>query len=157
MEILRQKFLTAKTGAAMTNKATSKNKQGSSRRKSSPGRNLLLTLSLVPLVIGILLIGAWVLDISIFDESQLHVTVGILFLLLSFTLSNVIQKRWRLAAGWGLLMFADIIVLIWFNVWAQMFAVSVGLVGVVFIGIEFYKQYQQGKSTKAKKRKAPSA
>lgn len=141
----------------MTNKATSKNKPSSSRRKSSPGKNLLLTLSLVPLVIGFLLIGAWVLDISILDESQLHVTVGILFLLLSFTLSNSIQKRWRLTVGWGLLMCADIIILIWFNVWAQMFALGVGFLGVVLIGIEFYKQYQQGKTKKTKNKKPLSS
>jgi membrane-bound ClpP family serine protease len=123
----------------MAKKAASKTKPS---RRSTPGGNLLLTLTLVPLVIGILLIIAWVLDFSIFDEPQLNVTVGVLFLLLSFALSNVLQKRWMLAAGWGLLMCADIIILAWLHVWAQSIALVVGLAGMVFIGIEFLGQYR---------------
>lgn len=126
----------------MTKKHPSKARHGKPSQRSSPGRNLLLMLTLVPLVIGILLILAWLLDMSIFEKPELHVTVGILFFLLSFTLSNVIQKRWMLAAGWGLLMCADIILLIWLQVWAQAAAIVVGLVGVVFLGREFYRQYQ---------------
>ena len=135
----------------MTKKSMSKNKMDASRRKSTPGHNLLLTLTLVPLVVGILLIAAWVLDIAIFDEPQMLVTVGILFFLLSFTSSNVVQKRWRLAAGWGLLACADLIILAWLHVWAQSIAVVVGLTGLVFLGIEFYRQYQLGKAEKANK------
>ena len=135
----------------MAKNPPSKGKQVKSVRKSTPGKNLLLTLTLVPLVIGILLIGAWALDISIFDEPVLHVTVGILFFLLSFTLSNVLQKRWMLATGWGLLMCADIVILAWFHVWAQSVAIAVGLVGLGFLGVEFYRQYQLNKLEKAKK------
>lgn len=126
----------------MTKKSTSKNKQVTLQRKSKPGSNLLLTLTLVPLVIGILLIVAWVLDIAIFDEPQLHVTVGVLFFLFSFAVSNILQKRWMLAAGWGLLLCADIIILAWLHVWAQSVALVVGLAGVVLLGIEFYRHYQ---------------
>ena len=135
----------------MTKKSTSKNKRSDPQRRSTLGGNLLLTLTLVPLVIGIILIIAWALDISIFDESQLHVTVGILFFLFSFTASNVLQKRWMLAAGWGLLMSADIIILAWLHVWAQSAALVVGLSGVVLLGIEFYRQYQLGRVKKASK------
>lgn len=135
----------------MAKKTTSKTPKTSSLRKSAPGKNLLLTLTLVPLVIGIILIVAWVLDIDIFDEPQLNVTVGIMFFLLSFAVSNVLQKRWMLAAGWGLLMSADIIVLAWLHVWAQSVAIVVGLVGLVLLGIEFYRQYQLGKAKKTGK------
>ena len=135
----------------MTKKSISKNKQSDPQRRSTLGGNLLLTLTLVPLVIGIILIIAWALDISIFDEPQLHVTVGILFFLFSFTASNVLQKRWMLAAGWGLLMSADIIILAWLHVWAQSAALVVGLSGVVLLGIEFYRQYQLGRAKKVSK------
>lgn len=135
----------------MAKKSTSKNKQVASRQRSTPGRNLLLTLTLVPLVIGILLIVAWALDIAIFDEPQMHITVGILFFLLSFTVSNVVQKHWTLAAGWGLLMCADIIILAWLHLWAQGAAMVVGLFGLVLLGIEFYRQYQSSRVEKANK------
>ncbi len=120
-------------------------KRKTSTKRSSPGRNVFLALTLVPLVIGIILIGAWVLDLEILDNPQSQITVGIFFFLLSFTASNVIQKRWRLAIGWALLAIADIVTLAWLNVVAQGLALILGLVGAILLGIEFYKQYQQGK------------
>lgn len=126
-------------------KISKTNKRTPPTKGSSPGRNVLLSLTLVPLVIGIILIGAWVLDIEILNDLQSQITVGIFFFLLTFTASNAMQKRWRLAAGWAFLSFADIITLAWLNVVAQVSAIIVGLIGIVFIGTEFYKQYQQGK------------
>jgi hypothetical protein len=122
------------------------NKNSSLRKESSPGKNVLLSLTLVPLVIGIILIGAWVLDIELLENPQSQVTVGIFFFLLTFTASNAIQKRWRLAAGWGLLAIADLVTLAWLNLAAQVVAIGAGLVGVIMLGIEFYRQYQQGKT-----------
>lgn len=133
----------------MAKKSSKQNKKTASKR-SSPGKNVLLSLSLVPLVLGIIFIGAWVLDLELLDTPQSQVTVGIFFFLLSFTASNAIQKRWRLAMGWGLLAVADIVTLAWLNVAAQVFAISLGVIGVLFLGIEFYKQYQQGKTKKGK-------
>ena len=129
---------------------TSKQNRKSVTKRSSPAKNVFLSLTLVPLVLGIILIGAWVLDLELLDTPQSQVTVGIFFFLLTFTASNAIQKRWRLAAGWGLLAVADIVTLAWLNVAAQIIALSMGVIGVVMLGIEFYKQYQQGK-TKNKK------
>lgn len=126
-------------------KRSSKAQKAGSAGPSSPGRNVLLALTLVPLIIGLLLIGAWALDIAIFDDPQSPVTVAVLFLLLGFALSNVVQKRWRLAAGWGLLMLADLVLLVWLEVWAQAAAIGLGLVGLAFLGIEFYGQYRQNK------------
>ena len=131
----------------MANKKTSK----PSPKRSSPGRNVFLALTLVPLIIGVILIGAWILDIELLDTPQSQVTVGIFFFLLTFTASNAIQKRWRLSAGWGLLAIADIVTLAWLNVAAQVIALGVGGIGLVFLGMEFYKQYQQDKAKKAAK------
>ena len=79
------------------------------------------------------------------DSLQSQITVGVFFFLLSFTASNAVQKRWNLTAGWGILAVADLIVLAWLNVWAQAIASVVGLVGIVVLGIEFYKQYRLNK------------
>jgi len=129
-------------------KKSSKKSRKPSTKQSSPGKNVFLALTLVPLVIGIILIGAWVLDIEFLDTPQSQVTVGIFFFLLAFTTSNAIQKRWRLAAGWGLLAVADIVTLAWLNVAAQVIALCLGLIGLISLGVEFYKQYQQGKTKK---------
>ena len=130
----------------MPKKIQRNNKQLTPGKGSSPGKNVLLALTLVPLVIGIILIGAWVLDLELLENPQSQITVGIFFFLLTFTASNAIQKRWRLAAGWGLLAIADIVTLAWLNLAAQVVAISVGLVGIILLGIEFYRQYQQGKT-----------
>jgi hypothetical protein len=124
------------------------NKRSTSEKGSSPAKNVLLALTLVPFVIGIILIGAWVLDLELLENSQSQVTVGIFFFLLTFTASNAIQKRWRLAAGWGFLAVADIVTLAWLNLAAQIIALSLGGIGIILLGIEFYKQYQQGKTKK---------
>lgn len=132
----------------MSKKPTKNKNQSTSRKGSSPGKNVLLALTLVPLVIGIILIGAWVLDLELLENPQSQVTVGIFFFLLTFTASNAIQKRWRLAAGWGLLAVADIVTLAWLNLAAQIVALSLGLIGLALLGIEFYRQYQAGKTKK---------
>lgn len=128
----------------MKKKSKQKNTRITAHKRSGLGKNLLLTLTLVPLVIGVLLIGAWVLDILVLDDFQAQITVGVLFFLLSFAASNALQKRWRLAAGWGLLMCADLVLWAWLKVWAQVTALGVGLIGLVILGVEFYKQYRTG-------------
>ena len=125
----------------MAKKATKKNKK---KKRSSLGKNILLTLTLVPVVLGILLILAWALDLEIL-ENQSEIQVGIFFILLGFALSNVLQKKYGLAAGWGALAIANLIILTWWNVWAQVIAAIAGLAGLIFLGIEFYKQYQRDK------------
>ena len=134
----------------MAKKSTSKGKKTSPTKKSSPGRNVLLSLTLVPLVIGLILVGAWVLDLEILGEAQSQVIVGIFFFLVSFAASNALQKRWMLAGGWGLLAVADLVTLAWLNLAAQVIALGLGLVGVILLGIEFYNQYLQNKKDKTK-------
>jgi len=130
-------------------KKTSKKKKRTKR--TSPGKNILLMLTLVPIVIGVLLILAWALDFEIL-ANQSEVQVGLFFLLLGFALSNVLQKRLGLAAGWGALAVADLIILTWWNIWAQAIASIAGLSGLIFLGVEFYKQYQRDKLGKAGKK-----
>lgn len=132
----------------MPKRSQKNNKKLSSKKRSSPAKNVFLSLTLVPLVIGIILIGAWALDLELLENPQSQVTVGVFFFLLAFTMSNAIQKRWQLAAGWGLLAIADIVTLAWLNVTAQIIALSVGLIGIVLLGIEFYKQYREGRTKK---------
>lgn len=127
----------------MAKKSIPNIKKTRTQRSVPQGKNLLLTLSLVPLVIGFLLLGAWVLDLEILPDAGSQITVAIFFFLLSFTLTNLIQKRWRLALGWGLLAAADIIALGWLNVVVQVIALTLGAVGLVFLGIEFYRQYKK--------------
>jgi len=87
---------------------------------------------------------AWGLDFVIL-ENQSEIQVGIFFLLLGFALSNTLQKKYGLAAGWGSLAVADLIILTWWNVWAQIIAAAAGLAELIFLGIEFFKQYQRDK------------
>lgn len=104
-----------------------------------------MTLTLVPVVIGLLLILAWALDMEIL-KNQSEVQVGIFFLLLGFALSNTLQKRFGLAAGWGSLAVANLVILTWWNIWAQVIAGIAGLAGLIFLGTEFYKQYRQDRT-----------
>lgn len=120
------------------------------QKRASLRNNIFMTLTLVPVVIGIILIGAWALEIEVL-KNQSEVTVGVLFFLLGFTASNALQKRYKLAAGWGALAVADLILLTWLSVWAQGVALVVGLAGLVYLGIEFYRQYQQDKEKEGKK------
>jgi hypothetical protein len=45
---------------------------------------------------------------------------------------------------------ADLVTLAWLNVAAQIVALSVGVVGLALLGIEFYRQYQQNKTKNRK-------
>lgn len=109
--------------------------------------SVLLTLTLVPMVIGILMIGAWALDILFWEDAQAQVIVGILFILVSFAASNALQKKWRLAAGWSLLALSDIIILIWLNVTVQIFALVIGGAGILIIIFEFISQWKKNKKS----------
>ncbi len=129
----------------MAKKRTSNNK-GSPKEKRSPARNVWLMLTLVPLIIGILLIFAWAMDFLLLEDPQAQLFVGIFFFLLSFAASNALQKRRGLAIGWALLMLADLILLAWLNLWAQIAAILVGVAGLGFILVEFYRQYRQGQA-----------
>ena len=109
--------------------------------------NILLTLTLVPMVVGILMIGAWALDILFWEDAQAQIVIGILFILISFAVSNALQKRWRLAVGWSLLAISDLIVLFWLNVTVQIIAIGIGSVGLLIIISEFILQWKKNKKS----------
>jgi hypothetical protein len=135
----------------MTQRKSSRSKKTDLQRPPAPQNNLLLTLTLVPLVLGILLIGAWALDIPVLGDYQSQITLGILFALASFTASNVLTRRLQLAAGWGLLTVADLVLLISLALWAQIVAIAVGIVGLVLLLVEFYRQYRQNQERQGRK------
>lgn len=135
----------------MTQKVSRKNGKNTAAKRLSPAQNVFLALTLVPLIIGVILVGAWVLDLEILENPQSQVTVGVFFFLLAFSASNLVQKRWRPATGWGLLAIADLVTLAWLNVAAQGVALVAGLCGVVLLALEFYTQYQSQKAHNRKK------
>jgi hypothetical protein len=124
-----------------------KPKRKKSKRNSN---NILLSLTLVPMVIGLLLIGAWAIDIYIFNVPETQTLTGMLFILFSFAASNILQKKTRLAVGWSFLTVADVVLLLWVELWAQIVAIILGVVGVGIILYEFYHRWQEERS-KAKK------
>lgn len=104
----------------------------------------LLATSLVPLVIGGLLIVGWALDI-LFWEGQIQPIVGGLFILLSFAAANALQRNWNLAVGWLLLAIADVLVLSWLHIWVQIFSGILALIGISLLLWEFYQRYKTQK------------
>lgn len=120
-----------------------KKRKGTKRSKEASGKNLLLSLTLVPLVIGILLIGAWGLDLYVFDDPQTQPLVGLLFMLFSFSASNALQKKRNLAIGWILLFLADLVLLLWVELWAQIIAIISGVIGAGFLLVAFYHRWKE--------------
>ncbi len=131
----------------------------STKSKPAPGRkatgsfwkNLSLTLTLVPLIVGFLLVGAWLLDIILWESPDTQIVIAILFILVSFAASNAIQGHWILATGWALLTLSDLMVLTWINLWAQIAAFVFGAAGLGFLGFEFFRRWRQQKQDKPKK------
>lgn len=136
----------------MAKKVSPKSRKTASAERPSPARNVFLALTLVPFILGLILIGAWVLDLAVMDTPQSQVTVGVFFFLLAFTASNLFQKRWRLAIGWGLLAVADLVTLAWLNLAVQVAALAAGLGGFVLLALEFYAQYKMNKASEGKKK-----
>ncbi len=101
-----------------------------------------LALTLVPLVIGGLLILAWALDLNLFELPQTQIYVGLLFILLGFGASNALQKNWNLMAAWLLLAGADFILLAWVSLYTQFLGFLVGGLGLILLLFEFYKRYR---------------
>ena len=102
-----------------------------------------LALTLVPLVIGGLLILAWALDMNLFEQPETQVYIGILFILIGFAASNAIQKNWNLLAAWLLMAAADLILLVWVNLYIQVLGFLLGGLGLTLLLYEFYKRYQE--------------
>ncbi|MFC1879278.1 hypothetical protein ACFLZW_05140 [Chloroflexota bacterium] len=121
------------------------------RRNKGSWTRLFLMLTLVPMVLGVLLIGAWGLDIYIFDDPQSQTLVGMLFILFSFAISNMLQKKRDLAIGWSLLTVADLVLLLWVELWAQIVALIAGVVGLGFLVTVFYRRWKEERAKIKKK------
>lgn len=125
----------------MASKKTLK-KPATKRKNAEPTwLRVLLALSLAPLILGVVLIGAWSLDITLIGELESQIWIGLLLILFSFTLSNLLQKKWGLFAGWLLLTIADFLLLKLVDLRVQIFALVLAALGMGFLIIEFYKQY----------------
>ena len=126
----------------MASKKTLK-KPATKRRNVEPTwLRVLLALSLAPLILGVVLIGAWSLDITLIGELESQIWIGLLLILFSFTLSNLLQKKWGLFVGWLLLTIADFLLLKLVDLRVQIIALVLAALGMGFLIIEFYKQYR---------------
>lgn len=113
-------------------------------KEDRPGwSKLLLMLTLVPMVMGVLLILAWALEFNMLGNPDDQIVVGFLFILFSFAASNAVQRNWRLAGGWALLAVADLLVLSWLEVWVQILSMLAGAAGLALIVIEFVQRYRE--------------
>lgn len=131
--------------------ARSTKKNTATKQTALSGKRLnsvLLTLTLVPFIIGIILIGAWLLDLSLLEPMNTQITVGIFFLLGSFALSNAIQQKWLPAAGWTLLCLSDWLIL---SLLQAAVGLVIGALGLILVGIEFYKRWKAGPTSMAGK------
>lgn len=125
----------------MASKKTSIKKSARNQQAQPQIIRILLALTLAPLILGIALIGAWSLDITLIGELESQVWVGLLLILFSFTLSNLLQKKWGLFAGWGLLTVADFMLLRWVDLRVQIVALALAAIGMGFLIIGFYRQF----------------
>ena len=105
-------------------------------------RRILLALTLAPLILGVVLIGAWSLDITLIGELENQIWVGLFLILISFTLSNLIQKKWVLFAGWLLLSIADYLLLRVVELRVQIVALALAAIGIGLLLTEFYRQFR---------------
>lgn len=126
-------------------------KKRSSKKNASSRPSLLLALTLVPMVIGGLLILAWGLDFDIWDPPEVQVWIGILFILLSFAASNALQQKWLPATGWLLLSVADFLLLRWVALWIQVVAFVMAAAGIGLILFEFIRNWRSNSKSKTKK------
>jgi hypothetical protein len=130
-------------------KTNSKSLSKSPEEPLSHWARIALSLTLVPLIGGLVLIGAWALDIQLTPDLDSQAWVGLLFMLLSFILSNLIQKRWWLFAGWLLVGISDFIFLTWVNLWAQVLAGIIGVIGAIILLFEFYRRIGENAEQKS--------
>jgi len=127
--------------AAKKNVATKSHRP---QKTSQPAwKNVALTLTLIPLGAGLILIFAWALDWNLIGVIESQVWVGVFFLLLSFAFSNLIQQRWLLFFGFLLLAIADLVFLLWVNIYAQAVAGILGALGLGLIGYRYFQQISQ--------------
>ena len=119
-------------------------KAATKRQKPEPTWiRVLLALTLAPLILGVVLIGAWSLDITLIGELESQIWVGLFLILVSFTLSNLLQKKWDLFAGWLLLTIADYLLLKLVDLRVQILALALAAIGMGLLIVGFYRQFRR--------------
>lgn len=103
----------------------------------------LLALTLAPLILGVVLIGAWSLDITLIGELENQIFIGLFLILFSFSLSNLLQKKWGLFAGWSLLTIADLLLIRLVDLRVQIIALALAALGMGLLIMEFYRQFRR--------------
>lgn len=93
----------------------------------------LLVLTLVPLAAGVIVILSGLAGILFFASRTAHIVWGGLGILLSFALSNAVQKQWSLAAGWLLLALAIGLIFSRSESWLQVPAFLLGGVALYLL------------------------
>lgn len=123
----------------MTKRSTPKSKKRTTPNTQPNWVKLALALTLVPLVAGILFIILWAIDIYLWDDPLAQALVGVLFILISFSANNALQRKWVPAAGWGLLFLADLLLLTSMDLRLQIPALIAGFAGA---GLLLYEVVQ---------------
>ncbi len=135
----------------------SKNKRVSNKNQTSlqevpqeVWKKWLLTFSMAPLVLGLLLIASTLLDIVVWGSLELQAVVGVFCVLVSFVASNALQKQWLLAGGWLLLTVAVWMWLNWRGTWVRGLSYIVAGLGLFLLAREFMQRFweQQNKAKK---------
>ena len=122
-------------------------KRVSSRHSSSASpatlprwRQILLVLTIVPMLAGILLFaGAWA-GVVVLGTSTEQTVTGALLTLLGFAASNALQNKWRLAGGWAALGAAIALLLSGWGLWPGVAGALFGVAGLVLLATEFVRR-----------------
>jgi hypothetical protein len=103
-----------------------------------------LALTLVPIIIGLILMIAWVLDYNLTGSLENQGLVGMAFLLASFALSNLLQKRWNLLIGWVLLLVSNLITLLFpTELMMQIISLVLLLGALAMLGTEYFHRIRE--------------
>ena len=106
-------------------------------------RQVVVLASLVPMLIGIILFGAsWFGGIWIGDATTQTVT-GALLAFFGFTLSNVAQAKWTLAAAWALLGVAVWLLIAPPAPMLRWVGGAAGAIGMALVLLAFVERYRQ--------------
>lgn len=122
---------------------------GNKISKNTPAwRQILLALTLVPLVAGGVLILLWAFDVFLWQPPDNQLTVAVLFVFFSFSASNFLQGKWLVGLGWFLLMIADGILLSQVRGTVQIAAIVVGIIALIIFAVEIILRLRSQRKTK---------
>lgn len=123
-------------------------KRSSTRRPTSPApadssdrrARSLLALTLIPLIVGLVLIFTALVGLTLWGSWAAQAVAGGLLVLASFAASNALQKQWLLAAGWLLVGAGIGLGFSLVQTWATVAAFLMGGLGLYLLLNEFIKR-----------------